>query len=268
MLLEVRRRVVGTILGGAVLFFFCGSPAPAARGEEIAALYRVSYMGLPAGQIRFRFSGDGFTYSDEIAIESAGLPRLVTHFRGTATSEGRLANDGQVVPQHYDALYDLRKRRNSHLSLRFDGADGTRIVERNAADTSRKPPLADLYRRNVVDPVSALAAIREKLRGDRAEAARDFTVPVYDDARRFDVLVHVISAGEKDGIRLLLTLRPIAGFKGESSDEGDPDDAPRQVQAAFSDDVNVVPVSMRVSVWYLPLVVQFDHFCKSFEACD
>jgi hypothetical protein len=262
---RVRRWDFAAVVGSAVLF---GSPAPAARGEEIAALYRVSYMGLPAGRIRFHISGDGITYRHEIAIESAGLPRLVTHFRGIATSEGRLGKDNQVVPQHYDALYDLRKRRDSHLSLRFDGGEGARIAERETTDTSRKPPIADIYRRNVLDPISALAAIREQLRSDRS-AAREFAVPVYDDARRFDVFVHVISGGEKGGIRrLLLTLRPIAGFKGESSDEGDPDDAPRQVQAAFTDDANVVPLSMRVSVGYLPLVVQFDHFCKNFEACD
>jgi len=35
----------------------------------------------------------------------------------------------------------------------------------------------------------------------------------------------------------------------------------------FTDDASLVPVSMRVTVWYLPMVVRFDHFCKSFDAC-
>jgi hypothetical protein len=149
--------------------------------------------------------------------------------------------------------------------MRFIGHDGAVIAERDATDTSRRPALPDRYRRDVVDPISALAAIRHAL---LHHPPRDFTVPVYDGARRFEVLVHVVSAGGKEPtIRLLLTLRPIAGFKGETSDEGDPDDAPRPVEAVFTDDANLLPISMRVTVWYLPLVVRFDHFCKSFDSC-
>lgn len=258
------RRGFVAIVGSAVLLLSCGIAATA-RGEEISAFYRVSYVGLPAGAVRFRFSGDGTAYRDEIAVESSGLARLVTHFRGTAASEGQLAEGGHAAPLHYEALYDLRQRRNSHISMHFIGRDGAVIAERDATDSSRKPPLPDRYRRDVVDPISALAAIRHAL---QAHPARDFTVPVYDGARRFDVAVHVVSAGGKDRqIRLLLTLRPIAGFKGEASDEGDPDDAPRPVEAVFTDDANLLPVSMRVTVWYLPLVVRFDHFCTSFDAC-
>jgi hypothetical protein len=260
----MQRRAFVALLGGAILSLGCAS-ADAARAEELSAAYRVSYVGLPAGEIRFRFSGDGAAYRDEIAVESSGLARWVTHFRGTAASEGRLADDDHAAPRRYDALYDLRNRRNSHISMRFIGRDGAVIAEREAADTSRKPVLPDRYRRDVVDPIAALAAIRHAL---LRHPPRDFTVPVYDGARRFDVLVHVVAAGGKEPtIRLLLTLRPIAGFKGEASDEGDPDDAPRPVEAVFTDDANLLPISMRVTVWYLPLVVKFDHFCKSFDAC-
>lgn len=264
----MQRRAFIAILGSAVLLLSCDMLARAAHSEEINAFYRVKYIGLPAGEIRFRFTGDGVTYRDAIAVESSGLARWVTHFRGTAEGEGRLADDFHAVPLRYDALYDLRHRRNSHISMRFVGRDGAVIAERDARDTSRMPPLADRYRRDVVDPIAALASIRHALRVHPPASAHDFAIPVYDGARRFDVLVHVVSAGDKERtIRLLLTLRPIAGFKGEASDEGDPDDAPRPVEAVFSDDANLIPIYMRVSVWYLPLVVKFDHFCKSFDAC-
>ena len=258
-------------------FFALGLPAflaasvlaiPPAQAEELYALYRVSYAGLPAGEIRFGFTGDGAAYRDEIAIKSQGLPRWVTHFRGRAVGEGRLGDDGSAAPLDYDALYDLRHRRDSRISMRFVNRDGATIAERGATDTSRKPPLPDLDRRNVVDPVSALAAIRRALLLHRPAPASDFAVPVYDGARRFDVLVHVVSAGGKEGvIRVLLTLRPIAGFKGESSEDADPENAPRAVEAAFTDDANLLPYSLRVTVWYLPLVVTFDHLCASFAAC-
>ena len=205
-------------------------------------------------------------------IRSASKPKAcrasITHFRGIAEGEGKLAADGRPAPRHYEALYDLRQRRDSRISMRFTGPPGDVVAEREAADTSRKPPLPDLYRRNVVDPIAAMAAIRRGLWLQLPVPARDFEVPVYDGARRFDVLVHIVSAGGKDGmIHLLLTLRPIAGFKAESSEDGDPGDAPRPVEAVFTGDASLVPVSMRVNVWYLPMVVRFDHFCKSFDAC-
>jgi hypothetical protein len=262
-----RRAFIG-FLGGAALLLSCPLLVPAARGEEINAFYRATYAGLPAGEVRFSFTGDGGGYRDKIAVESAGLPRLVTHFRGTAEGEGRLEGDGNAAPLRYDALYDLRKRRDSRISMRFVGREGAVIAEREASDTSRKPPLPDLYRRNVVDPIAAMAAIRHQLWLQLPVPARDFEVPVYDGARRFDVLVHIVSVGGKEGvIHLLLSLRPIAGFKADSSDDGDPEDAPRPVEAVFTDDASLVPVSMRVTVWYLPMVVRFDHFCKSFDAC-
>jgi hypothetical protein len=262
-----RRAFIGS-LGGAILLLSCPMLGFAARGEEINALYQATYAGLPAGEVRFSFTGDGGSYRDRIAVESAGLPRLVTHFRGTAEGEGRLEGDGNASPLRYEALYDLRKRRDSRISMRFIGRDGAVIAEREASDTSRKPPLPDLYRRNVVDPIAAMAAIRHQLWLQLPVPAQDFVVPVYDGARRFDVAVHIVSVGGKEGvIRLLLSLRPIAGFKAESSEDGDPEDAPRPVEAVFTDDASLVPVSMRVTVWYLPMVVRFDHFCKSFDAC-
>jgi len=61
------------------------------------------------------------------------------------------------------------------------------------------------------------------------EARHQFKIPVYDGSRRFDVAVRVVSVGGNDNlVQVKLTLVPIAGFKGGSSEDGDPDDAPRR----------------------------------------
>ncbi|MBV9587146.1 MAG: DUF3108 domain-containing protein, partial [Alphaproteobacteria bacterium] len=129
-----------------------------------------------------------------------------------------------------------------------------------------RPQLADEFRKNVLDPLSALTAIRQELRrGNRGT----FTVPVYDGARRFDVIAKVLP--KKDGdhvLNLRLTLSPIAGFKGESSDDGDPENAPRPVDVRISDDARLLPLSMRVSVAYMPLVVELTRSCESGAACS
>ncbi len=253
------------IAAGALL---APSLAWSAEAGEIAAFYRASWAGLPAAELRLGFGHGSAEYRDEIRIESKGLARWFTKFRGGAVAEGRFADDGTAAPARYDALYDLRKRHDSRISMRFVGARGAVVAERTPADTSRKPPLAETYRRNVTDPLSALASIRQTLKVKPPRPGGQFVVPVYDGARRFDVAVAVVAVGgDENVIRLKLSLRPIAGFKGGSSEDGDPDDAPRPVDVTLSDDADLLPLSMRVSIAYLPLVVRFQHRCQTFATC-
>ena len=208
-------------------------------------------------------------YHDEIEIRTTGLPALITRLRGTGIAEGRLAADRPAEPSRYDAIYDLWKRRNSHISMRFVPRAGAVVAERGPDDTSRKPPLAEKFRSNAVDPVTAFERVRDALRAPRRSADGSFAVPVYDGARRFDILGHILP--KKDAtegtLRAELTLRAIAGFKGESSDDGDPDSAPRKVDLVVTDDGRMMPLSITVPVFFMPLVVQFVQFCASAETC-
>lgn len=250
--------------GGAALLAAAGClPRPAAA-SDVAAVYRAYWAGLPAGEIRLGLHDDAGSYRDQIAISSVGLPWLVTRFRGTAVTGGR-DSGVRPAPARYDALYDLRKRRGKRLSMVFAGRSGRRIAERGAGDSSGKPPLPERFRSNVLDPLSALTAIRDELRrGNRGS----FAVPVYDGARRFDVLVRVLPSHTADRVlHLELTLSPIAGFKGRSSDDGDPDDAPRPVALTLSNDARLLPLAMRVSLYYLPLVVELSRWCNSASRC-
>jgi hypothetical protein len=132
-----------------------------------------------------------------------------------------------------------------------------------------EPPLAAKLRSNAVDPVTAFERVRDALRAPRRSADGSFAVPVYDGARRFEILGHILPKKDvsEGTLRVELTLRAIAGFKGESSDDGDPDSAPRKVDLLVTDDARMMPLSMTVPVFYMPLVVQFVHFCASPEAC-
>src|SRR6202035_6000765 len=103
--------------------------------------------------------------------------RLLTHSRAPAVSEAGLAAGGPPAPARYDALYDLRKGRDRRLSMRFADRDGAALAERGADDSSKKPLLAEGFRKNVLDPLSTVTAIRQELRrGNRGS----FAVPVYD----------------------------------------------------------------------------------------
>jgi uncharacterized protein DUF3108 len=248
----------------AVFLWTVGAILDGAQAGESAAFYQVSWAGMPAGEIRLTLRDDPAVYRDEIQIRSVGLARLLTRFRGTATSEGRLAAERPPVPLRYDAAYDLRKLRDRRLSMQFALRAGAVVADRGPEDTSRKPPLAEPFRTGVLDPLSALTAIRDQLRrGNRGS----FTVPVYDGARRFDVIVRVQPKREGDRVlHLDLTLAPIAGFKGGSA-EGDPDDAPRPVALTISDDQRLMPLAMSVSLYYLPLAVELRRWCDAAAPC-
>jgi hypothetical protein len=90
-----------------------------AQADETAALYRAYWAGLPAGEIRLTLRDDPAAYQGEILIRTEGLPRLLTRFRASAVSEGRLAAELLPAPIRYDAAYDLRKRRDRRLSMHF-----------------------------------------------------------------------------------------------------------------------------------------------------
>jgi len=94
-------------------------------------------------------------------------------------------------------------------------------------------------------------------------------IPVYDGARRFDILGRIVPKRDtsEGALRAELTLRPIAGFKGETSEDGDPDSAPRKVDLVVTDDGRMMPLSITVPVFFMPLVVQLVQFCRPNEAC-
>ena len=249
------------------------SSQAASGGTEVPPVlhYSASWAGLPAAQIDLALGPPGGHYRAEIDIKSEGVPGWFTNFSGDASSEGELAADGMALPQRYDALYTLRRRRDKRVALRVVDQDGSRLTLRGPEDTSKKPQLAETYRRNVLDPLSALAAIRHYLETHRRDPGGEFTLPVFDGARRFDVVGRIVppESDPETGpvVQLLLSLRPIAGFKGETSEDGDPDSAPRDVDLRLTDDEALRPVYLRVHIAFLPLVVRFERLCPALGAC-
>jgi len=261
------RRRLGRLLGIGLLAITAGGGS--LRAEDVVAVYAAYWAGLPAAEIRLSLHDAAAAYHDEIEIRTTGVPALVTRFRATALAEGRLDADRPAEPSHYDATYDLRKRSNSRVSMRFVSRAGAVVAERGPEDTSRKPPLAEKFRSNAVDPMTALERIRGTLREPRRAPDGSFKIPVYDGARRFDIVGRILPKQDasEGTLRVELTLRPIAGFKGETSEDGDPDSAPRKVDLLLTDDARLMPLSITVPVFFMPLVVRFAHLCPSSETC-
>lgn len=238
-----------------------------AAADSLTARYTATWAGLPAGEIYLRLDDRGDAYRGDAEIRTEGLPRWFTRFRGRAVGEGRLLGDGSVAPARYDARYDLRKRRGKGISLRFVPAGGAVVAERGPGDTSSKPPLPEIDRRNVVDPVAALIAIRHQIRTGALRRHGRIVVPVYDGSRRFDLEGRAEPHDEDGVLRLRLVLRPLAGFKGESSDDGNPDEAPRAVRFDLTDDERLIPLRMEVTIAWFTTVVALDHPCTAATPC-
>lgn len=239
------------------------------RADDFIGYFNATWAGLPGANIRVQFSQAGAAYRDRLCIETKGLPRWLTHFRFDGVSEGRVTDGGDASPSRFDVNYDLESRRNSRISLQFVGKGGDAVAERTPDDSTRKPPLPEVYRRNVIDPITAIGIVRQKLRMVAAKEGLTFDLPAFDGARRFQVTGGVVSVGGPDHlIRLAFTLTPIAGFHGEATDDPNPDDMPRPVEVSFTDDARLLPVLFRVPVVYFPFVARFDHTCKSFDTCD
>jgi Protein of unknown function (DUF3108) len=240
----------------------------AARASQIVADYTAFWAGLPAADIRLRLGSERGGYNDEIEIRTTGLVRLFTHFRADAQAGGRLAAGGLAVPSQYDALYDIRKWRHRQIDMRFVAREGGVVAERGAKDTSEKALLAEDYRRGILDPLSALEAVRVAIAAGGAKPGTSFAIPVYDGTRRFDVVGHVLPKAEQTpgGVRAVLSLRPIAGFKGQSKVDGDPDDAPRPVSMILGSDRTLLPLLVSLRVFWLPLVIRLDHVCSGAAA--
>lgn len=239
------------------------------RAEDFIGYFYGTWAGLPGADIRVQFSQDGSAYRDRLCIETKGLPRWLTHFRFDGISEGQVTDGGDSSPSRFDVNYDIENRRNARISLQFlDGERGV-VAERTHADSTRKPPLPEVYRRNVIDPITAIGIVRQKLRLATERQGLTFDFPAFDGARRFEVTGGVVSVGGPDHlISLAFTLTPIAGFHSEATDDPNPDDTPRPVEVTFTDDARLLPVSFRVPVVYLPFVARFGHTCKSFDTCD
>jgi hypothetical protein len=253
----------------AALLALPGMAAGSAKADQLVADYTAYWAGLPAAQIRLKLSNATAAYRDEIEIRTEGLPHLVTHFRAVAQAGGRLVPEGAAAPSRYSALYDLRKYRDRRIGMQFVTRDAAVIAERTPDDTSRKPSLAEKYRRDIVDPLTALERMRAAIAARKGAGDAVFVVPVYDGTRRFDIVGHILPKAEQAAgtLRVALNLRPIAGFKGETSDDGDPDNAPRPVALTLTDDARLLPISVSVRVFYLPLVIQLDRVCSDAKAC-
>jgi len=241
--------------------------AAPARAAPHVAFYDATWGSLPAGHLVASFDDDDRTYRDTLEVDTVGLAHLLLRFHARVESAGTFAAGGMARPERYAVDYDLRKNRNQRVRVAYVAGAGGLVAERVAQDSNRKPPLPERYRRNVIDPLAAFAALRRHLLHHDAKTGDHFSLPVFDDVRRFDVAVSIRSAGGTDGlVRVHLDLTAVAGFRKKDGGYA-PEEAPRPIDVTFRDDGAMMPMRLDVMVAWLPLVIRFDHRCPDPTHC-
>jgi hypothetical protein len=229
--------------------------------------YDATWASLPAGHLVASFNDDNRAYHDSLQMDTVGLPQLLLHFRARVESAGTFAANGTAQPERYNVDYDLRKYRDQRVRVTYVARDHGFVAERTPQDTNRKPPLPDDYRRNVIDPLAAFAALRQHLLRHGAEVGDHFILAVFDDVRRFNVAVSIRSAGGAGRlVRVRLDLMAVAGFR-RKDDRYAPEEAPRPINVTFRDDGMMTPMRLDIMVAWLPLIVRFDHHCAELVHC-
>jgi Protein of unknown function (DUF3108) len=237
--------------------------ANAAAAERLTLRYSATWGGGRAADIQLLLDENGPTFRNQLDIETVGLARLLSGFRARAISAG--AAEAEIAPRAFDAVYDSKRKRDKRIDLQFvERADGL-LAEEGPNNTSTDPVIPEQFRRDVIDPLTSITAIRRLVRERSIDPAKGFTLAVYDGKHRFDVDGTVVStetlrwgAERVQAINLRLLLRPVAGFDGESEDGYRPDANTRELQVTLTNDKRAIPIRMSVPIAYVPAVIVLD----------
>ena len=195
-------------------------PATAQSGNRsFEATYTVIARGMEAGDFVFRFNQTGSTYTASATRQMRGLAAAALgrnqdyryNVSGAVTAEGALR------PAAYEHQGGRRRddRPNGRLVRSTFTADNVTTVSVPAGMNMGDPQATAAQRRNVIDQITAIAAMVTTTGDPCAQTLR-----IYMDGRaRFDFAmtpngnVTIRSrAYEGAGVRCSVAFRPIAGF--------------------------------------------------------
>lgn len=181
-----RTSVALALLGATAVGGLFASPAAA---EVLSASYGIYLAGIPIGKANVGASIAGERYKVDVSARMTGLVGAVTKGSGQATATGHV---GQRAPN------------SAGYALSAMGGDGPRTIRVAMAGGSVRaaemtPPLDErpdrvpvtgAHKRGVMDPVSALIMPSPAgARGPLDPAGCNRTLPIFDGATRFDIIL-------------------------------------------------------------------------------
>jgi hypothetical protein len=205
-------RLAGALAGFVLLGL---SPAGAA-GFEVH--YGLWLAGLPIGSGELKGTFDGPQYRLELKGRLSGFGALVGG-DGSGTASGAMTG-----PRPTPATFAARARTSAgERTLRMGLTSGNAVaieIDPPLEDKADRVPLAEVHKRAIIDPLSAVLA-PAATRGPLTDPANcNRTVPVFDGGTRFDVVLsyggtRTVEKAGYSGPVLVCNVRyvPIAGHR-------------------------------------------------------
>ena len=225
------------------------APLPG-EGEAVTLCYSINWSGFRIANLRYRYKG-GQRFEVNIKTNTVGLIKMFGPLHYDAVSRGRMSFDDQPRPVQYVAAYTKSNKQRRIVELTFNQATGEIIEDiRPPRGYVRVPPEARI---GAMDPLTAALHARPRLI-EAVNAKRfgsEFTVPVYDGSKRYDVIVKLVGpdtrtvAGQPKLVyHVLARVKPISGFKPKQIKL-----LPKQVSHLYiSHDDFFVPVDVGVAL--------------------
>jgi hypothetical protein len=236
-----------TFAGLATIALLAVAPGPlAADTGDYRLEAEMRFLGMSVGRVELEAAENGVTRDQRLAMATTGLVERLTGFRGELTARSRT---DAAAPASLDfRSFTATDRATREVQLRYDG-DG-RVVElatfKRGEPRDTEVPAA--LRDGTIDPLTALAAVREWLPEVREKVPAATTLAIFDGRRRYDLHVRLVdrrvadfASGPTPILEIRLESEPLAGFDED-------DDAGRPITVLMSDDDVLVPLIMRTEV--------------------
>ena len=218
----------------------------AAKTEDYRLEAEMRFLGMSVGRVELEAAANGDTRDQRLAMATTGLVERLTGFEGELTARSRA---GEGAPATLDfRSFTRTDRATREVELRYDGAGRVTEVATFKRGEPRGTEVPEALRDGTIDPLTALAAVREWLKTVRDDAPAATTLAIFDGRRRYDLRVRLVdrrvarfASGPTPILEVRLESEPIAGFDEES-------DARRPITVLMSDDEVLVPLVMRTEV--------------------
>jgi hypothetical protein len=161
---------------------------PQARAETVKTRYGISLIGLPFGTASVTGTLDPSAYRIELQAKLTGVASILSSSKGAATATGSIPNN-HVSPATYATTSSNGDiTRVVRMSVKDNTVDQTEITPPWEPSPDRVP-VTEADKRGIVDPMSALIMTVPGTGDVIGPAACNRTIPIYDGAARFDVVL-------------------------------------------------------------------------------
>ena len=139
--------------------------------ERLDLNYHMYFGGFHVAEVGFEQWRDGRAYEADLSIRTTGLADLIARYRGRAVASGIDDEARRAQPERYTYRYSSRKSRRE-VEVTYDPAtgDAREVVSRKRGKDDPSDVPRDLWQ-GVIDPLSAILALREQIRAGRAGGA-------------------------------------------------------------------------------------------------